>query len=53
VRLPDALQYLAVVRDAYSRRVVGWESGGDLGTELALAALNQVPLPLRPETAFF
>lgn len=32
--------YLAVVLDAWSRRVVGWSIGTDLKTELVMAALN-------------
>jgi putative transposase len=41
VRLREAFLYLAIVLDAYSRRVVGWELGEDLTAELALAALNR------------
>jgi putative transposase len=41
VRLREAFLYLAVVMDAYSRRVVGWELGEDLRAELALVALNR------------
>ena len=41
VRLREAFLYLAVVLDAWSRRVVGWELGEDLRAELALAALGR------------
>ena len=41
VRLRETFLYLAMVMDAYSRRVVGWELGEDLRAELALAALNR------------
>jgi transposase InsO family protein len=41
VRLRETFLYLAIVLDAYSRRVVGWELGEDLRAELALGALNR------------
>ena len=41
VRLRETFVYLAVVLDAYSRRVVGWELGEDLRAELALGALHR------------
>jgi len=41
VRLRETFLYLAVLLDAYSRRVVGWELGQDLRAELALNALNR------------
>ena len=41
VRLRETFLYLAVVMDAYSRRVVGWELGEDLRAELALVALDR------------
>jgi putative transposase len=41
VRLREAFLYLAMVMDAYSRRVVGWELGEDLRAELALRALDR------------
>jgi transposase InsO family protein len=41
VRLRETFLYLAIVMDAYSRRVVGWELGEDLRAELALNALNR------------
>jgi len=41
VRLRETFLYLAIVMDAYSRRVVGWELSEDLRAELALAALDR------------
>jgi len=41
VRLREAFLYLAIVLDAYSRRVIGWELGEDLSADLALGALNR------------
>jgi len=41
VHLRETFLYLAIVMDAYSRRVVGWELGEDLRAELALGALNR------------
>jgi putative transposase len=41
VRLREVFLYLAIVMDAYSRRVVGWELGEDLRAELALGALDR------------
>ncbi len=41
VRLRETFLYLAIVMDACSRRVVGWELGEDLRAELALGALNR------------
>ena len=35
--------YLAVVVDAWSRRVVGWAMANHLRTELVLDALNMAP----------
>lgn len=40
VRLAEAFIYLAVVLDAFSRRVVGWALADHLRAELALAALE-------------
>lgn len=40
VRLPKGFVYLAVVLDAYSRRVIGWCLREDLTEELALRALK-------------
>lgn len=41
VRLREAFLYLAILLDAYSRKVVGWELGEDLRAELALGALDR------------
>jgi transposase InsO family protein len=40
IRLEEAFVYLAVILDAYSRRVIGWELERTLEAELALAALR-------------
>jgi putative transposase len=40
VRLTDEFVYLAVILDAFSRRVVGWSMAPHLKAELALAALE-------------
>ncbi len=50
VRLRETFLYLAIVLDAYSRRVIGWELGEDLSAELALGALNRAlaDRPLAP-----
>lgn len=40
VRLAESFVYLAVVPDAYSRRMVGWAMADHLRAELALAALR-------------
>jgi len=32
--------YLAVVLDAFSRRIVGWAMGNDLKTQIVLDAMN-------------
>jgi len=41
VRLRETFLYLAIILDAFSRRVVGWELGETLRAELALAALDR------------
>ena len=41
IRLADVFVYLAVVLDAFSRRIVGWELGPGLGADLVLSALRQ------------
>jgi len=41
--------YLAVVVDAWSRRVVGWSMATHLGTELVLSALEMALWRRRPE----
>jgi putative transposase len=40
--------YLAVVLDAFSRRIVGWAMGHDLRTQLVLDALNMALTQRRP-----
>jgi putative transposase len=40
IRLRSEFIYLAVVLDAYSRRVIGWELGRTLEAELAIRALQ-------------
>ena len=40
--------YLAVVLDAYSRRIVGWSMATTLATRLVLDALNMALLTRRP-----
>ena len=40
--------YLAVVLDAYSRRIVGWSMATTLATQLVLDALNMAVLTRRP-----
>ena len=41
IRLHAEFVYLAVILDAYSRRVIGWELSNSLAAELALGALRQ------------
>jgi putative transposase len=41
--------YLAVVLDAWSRRVVGWAMAGHLKTDLVLAALEMAAAQQRPQ----
>jgi len=41
--------YLAIVLDAYSRRVVGWSMANHLRTELVLEALNMAIWQRRPQ----
>lgn len=41
VRLREAFVYLAVILDAWSRRVVGWALGESLEAELAVSALRR------------
>jgi transposase InsO family protein len=40
IRLREAFVYLAVILDAFSRRVIGWALADHLRAELALAALD-------------
>jgi putative transposase len=48
IRLELEFVYLAVVLDAYSRRVVGWALGRTLEAELALTALRMAIAQRRP-----
>jgi putative transposase len=41
IRLPGEFIYLAVILDAYSRRVIGWELNRHLDARLTVAALQQ------------
>jgi putative transposase len=41
IRLADGFAYLAVILDAFSRRVVGWELDRSLTASLVLSALRQ------------
>jgi putative transposase len=41
LRLQEEFVYLAVLLDAYSRRVIGWALGRNLDTPLALTALDR------------
>jgi len=41
IRLQSEFVYLAVILDAFSRRVIGWELGPTLAAELALGALRK------------
>jgi putative transposase len=50
IRLRESFLYLAVILDAYSRRVIGWALGNTLEAELALAALRSA-LADRPAPA--
>jgi len=50
LRLREEFIFLAVVLDAFSRRVVGWELGESLQTSLVLQALNRA-LAERPVPA--
>ena len=48
IRLLQEFVYLAVVLDAWSRRVVGWALGRSLEAELALTALRMAIAERRP-----
>lgn len=48
VRLGQAFVYLAVILDAFSRKVVGWAVADHLRAELALAALEMALAARRP-----
>jgi transposase InsO family protein len=48
IRLREQFLYLAVVLDAFSRRVVGWALDETLGTSLVVAALRQAIAERKP-----
>jgi putative transposase len=48
IRLRTEFVYLAVVLDAFSRRVIGWALGRTLEAELALSALRMALLARKP-----
>jgi putative transposase len=48
IRLAGEFVYLAVVLDAYSRKVVGWELGRNLKASLAVSALRKAIAQRKP-----
>ena len=48
IRLKTEFVYQAVIHDAFSRKVVGWELGKTLAVRLALAALNKALVERKP-----
>ena len=48
VRMAEEFAYLAIVLDAFSRRVIGWALATHLRAELAIAALNMALAGRRP-----
>ena len=48
IRLTEEFAYLAIVLDAFSRRVVGWAMADHLGASLAVAALSMALAARRP-----
>ncbi len=48
IRLLEEFAYLAVVLDAFSRRVIGWALDSHLQASLAIAALNMALINRRP-----
>lgn len=48
VHLAEAFAYLAIVLDAFSRKVIGWALATHLKAELAIAALDQALRARRP-----
>jgi len=52
IRLEREFVYLAVVLDAFSRKVVGWELDKTLAVRLALAALNHALAERKPGQAW-
>ncbi len=49
LRLRSEFVFLAVVLDAFSRRVIGWDLGRTLDTKLPLAALEKAIAARRPQ----
>lgn len=49
LRLEQEFAYLAVVLDAYSRRVIGWSLGRTLGVSLTLEALEKSIVDRQPK----
>ena len=49
IRLHEGFVYLAVLLDAYSRRVIGWQLGTGLDHSLPLAALRMALTKRRPQ----
>jgi putative transposase len=49
LRLEQEFAYLAVVLDAYSRRVIGWALGSSLEFQLTLSALEQAIATRQPK----
>lgn len=48
IRLREQFVYLAVVLDAYSRKVLGWDLSRSLSSELAVKALEQAMVMRQP-----
>jgi putative transposase len=51
IRLKSEFVYQAVIHDAFSRKVVGWELGKPLAVRLALATLRKVLVERNPGPA--
>jgi len=51
IRLREAFAYLAVILDAFSRKVVGWALAPDLDASLAIEALDHALADRRPKPA--
>ena len=52
VRLEEEFAYLAVVLDAYSRRVIGWSLGQAMNSNLVVEALKKALEERRPSPGF-
>ena len=52
IRLRTEFVYLAVVLDAFSRRVIGWALGRTLAAELAVSALHMALFERKPSAGF-